>query len=473
MGVTSRLWVKLTGAFALVIAVGIVVTVVLTRQGTATQFTHFMIDNQMLQPEQVQRSLVDYYRRQGSWQDVDAYLDLLVVRDSMGRMSGMMGGMMGMMESRIQIVDVNDRVVADTLTDTEATPMNNRDVQRWPLVLENQAVGTLLVAGSMMGMAGVNDQTILSGVTRAVLIAGLVAGAVAMLLGGLFVRQITQPLADLAQASQRVAAGDLSVRIPVQSHDELGQLAETFNRMAGSLETQEELRRNLVADIAHELRTPLAGIQGTIEALQDGVFPLTVESLAPIHDEVTLINRLVEDLRTLANADAGKLSLNFVPLSIPDLLERQINIFQYKAAEQNIDLQLAIKEPLPTIRGDEQRLSQVLTNLIDNALRHTPFNGTICIRAESAADDILLTVQDTGVGIPTSDLPHIFDRFYRVDRSRNRQTGGSGLGLAIVRQLVEAHGGQICVESPPAGETSGTAFHLTLPSSTTQLQNAA
>ncbi|MCB0105703.1 MAG: GHKL domain-containing protein, partial [Caldilineaceae bacterium] len=243
----------------------------------------------------------------------------------------------------------------------------------------------------------------------------------------------------------------------------LGQLAETFNRMAGSLETQEELRRNLVADIAHELRTPLAGIQGTIEALQDGVFPLTVESLAPIHDEVTLINRLVEDLRTLANADAGKLSLNFVPLSIPDLLERQINIFQYKAAEQNIDLQLAIKEPLPIIRADQQRLSQVLTNLIDNALRHTPSNGTICIRAESAADDILLTVQDTGVGIPTTDLPHIFDRFYRVDRSRNRQTGGSGLGLAIVRQLVEAHGGQIRVESPPAGETSGTAFHLILP----------
>jgi two-component system OmpR family sensor kinase/two-component system sensor histidine kinase BaeS len=462
----------LTGAFALVIAVGIVVTVVLTRQGTATQFTHFMIDNQMLQPAQIQQSLVDYYRRQGSWQDVDAYLDLLVVRDSMGRMSGMMGGMMGMRESRVQVVDVNERVVADTLAGTEATPMNNRDVQRWPLVLDNVSVGTLLIDGSMMGM-GIDDQAILSGVTRAVLIAGLVAGAVALLLGGLFVRQITQPLAGLAQASQRVATGDLSVRIPVQNPDELGELAETFNRMADSLETQEALRRNLVADIAHELRTPLAGIQGTIEALQDGVFPLTVESLAPIHDEVILINRLVEDLRTLSNADAGKLSLDFVPLSIPDLLERQISLFQYKAAEENTNLQLEIKERLPTIRGDEQRLSQVLTNLIDNALRHTPAGGTICISAAPLAEDLRITVQDNGVGIPSSDLPHVFDRFYRVDRSRNRQTGGSGLGLAIVRQLIEAHGGQIWVESPPAGETRGTAFHLTLPSSTTQSQNAA
>ncbi len=473
MRVASRLWVKLTGAFALVIVVGILVTVVLTRQGTASQFTHLMIDNQMLQPTQIQQSLVDYYRRQGSWQDVDAYLDLLIVRDSMGRMSGMMGGMMGMMESRIQVIDGNGRVVADTLTDTEATPMSNRDVQRWPLVLENQAVGNLLIDGSMMGMSGIDNQTILSGITRAVLIAGLVAGAVALLLGGLFVRQITQPLSGLARASGRVAAGDFSVRIPVHNHDELGELAETFNYMADSLETQEELRRNLVADIAHELRTPLTGIQGTIEALQDGVFPLTVDSLDPIHHEVTLLNRLIEDLRTLANADAGKLSLDRVPLYIPDLLERQINLFQYKAAEQNIDLQLELKEPLPVIHGDQQRLGQVLTNLLDNALRHTPAGGIVCIKVGSVAGGLTLTVQDTGVGIPAADLPHVFDRFYRVDRSRNRQTGGSGLGLAIVRQLIDAHGGQIGVESPPAGETSGTAFHLTLPSSTTWPQNKA
>ena len=428
-----------------------------------------MIDNRELYERQIcsEQSLVDHYRRQGSWQDVGTYLDLLVVRDSMGRMSGMMGGMMGMMESRIQIVDGDNRVVADTLnetlTDAEATPMNSRGVQRWPLVLDNQQVGTLLVVGAMMGMTGIDDQTILSGVTRSVLIAGLVAGAVALLLGGLFVRQITQPLAGLAQASQRVAAGDLSVRIPVQNHDELGELAETFNRMADSLETQEALRRNLVADIAHELRTPLAGIQGTIEALQDGVFPLTAESLAPIHDEVTLINRLVEDLRTLANAEAGKIVLDRVPIDVASLAERQINLFQYQASTHRISLGLEADEQIVSVVADEQRLSQVLTNLLDNALRHTPDGGTIVISVASIDDGIQIAVRDSGEGIPATELPNIFERFYRVDRSRSRRTGGSGLGLSIVRQLVEAHGGRIWVESPPMGAPKGSEFRLVLP----------
>lgn len=461
--VTSRLWFKLMGVFALVIAVGILVTVVLTRQGAATQFAHFMIDNQMLQPTHIQQSLVDYYAQQGSWQGIDQRLQELVTRDSMGNMNGMMGGMMGMMSGRLQVVDMTGLVVADSLGGGGSQPLDNRATRQWPLVVDGQQVGTLLVEGSMMGMMGVDDQTVLSGVTRAVLIAGLVAGVVALLLGGVLVRQITQPLAGLAAASGRIAAGDLSVRVPLQSHDELGDLARTFNRMADSLETQETLRRNLMADIAHELRTPLAGIQGTVEALQDSIFPLTIENLAPIHNEVTVLNRLVEDLRTLANAEAGNLSLDHAPLNLVHLVEQQVSAFHYRAAEQKIRLQFEVQETIPTIAGDEQRLSQVLANLLDNALRHTPADGSVSVSLARLPQEIQLTVRDTGTGISATDLPHIFDRFYRADRSRSRQTGGSGLGLSIARQLVEAHGGQIWAKSPPVGQQTGSELGLILP----------
>ena len=256
---TSRIWFKLMGAFALIIVVGIIVTVVLARQGTATQFAHFMVNSQMVQPARVQQVLVDYYRQQASWAGVDGRLETLVGRPSTGNMRGMMGGMMGMMDNRMQVVDAADNVVADTHAAAGAQPISGQATQQWPLVVDGQVVGTLLIEGSMMSMGDVDDQTLLRGVTRAVVIAGLVAGAVALVMGGLLVRQITQPLAGLAQASGRIAEGDLTVRVPIQSRDELGDLATTFNQMADSLETQETLRRNLMADIAHELRTAFGG----------------------------------------------------------------------------------------------------------------------------------------------------------------------------------------------------------------------
>ncbi len=460
---TSRIWFKLISAFALVIVVGIIVTVILARQGTATQFAHLMVNSQMIQPERIRQLLTDYYRQQASWEGVDEELDRIVGSASTGNMGGMMGSMMGMMNNRLQVVDVSDNVVADTHADVGSPPISSQATQRWPLVVDDQLVGMLLVEGSMMGMSGVDDQALLSGVTRAVLIAGLVAGFVALVIGGLLVRQITQPLAGLIQASGRIAAGDLSVRVPIQSRDELGDLAGTFNQMADSLETQETLRRNLMADIAHELRTPLAGIQGTVEALQDGVFPLTEEGLMPIHDEVTLLNRLVEDLRLLANAEAGNISLNKTLIDLAQLAERQVNTFQYRAAEQGVNLLLVAGEKIPPLYGDEQRLSQVLTNLLSNALRHTLDGGTVCVRVMPARDGVQISVKDTGEGIPAIELPHVFERFYRVDRSRSRKTGGTGLGLAIARQIVEAHGGRIWVESPPAEQSSGSEFSLVLP----------
>jgi signal transduction histidine kinase len=291
----------------------------------------------------------------------------------------------------------------------------------------------------------------------------VIAGVVGLGLAALLVRQITHPLSSLIEASSRIAGGDLGVRVPMESKDELGELAATFNRMAHSLETQEILRRNLMADVAHELRTPLTGIQGTIEALQDGVFPVTAENLNAIHEGVLLLNRLVEDLRTLANAEAGQLPLERLPLELADLCGRRVAAFQPQALARQITLTFQREAPTLTICGDGERLGQVLNNLLDNALRHTPAGGTVQLSLRPAPGCARLAVIDTGPGIAPADLPHLFDRFYRADGSRNRRTGGSGLGLAIARQLVHAHGGRIWAESPLAGQEGGSAFLVELP----------
>lgn len=463
--ILNRLWVKLTSAFALVIIVGVIVTAVVARQGAATRFAHYMIDGYMVRPERLQEALIAYYLEQGSWAALAAHLPTVVEAASDGAMSDVMGSVMGMHENRIQIIDATGRVVAETADPAAPTHAQSYTIQRWPLIASARQVGELLVEGDMMVGASARNDSLVAGITRAVVLAGLTAGVVGLLLAVLLVRQITRPLSSLNRASSRIAGGDLSVRVPVQGNDEVSELATTFNQMADSLETQEKLRRNLIADIAHELRTPLTGIQGTVEALQDGVFPVTAENLAAVHEQVMLLNRLVEDLRTLANAEAGQLALDRRPVNLADLCQRQVMAFQPQATAKGIDLTLQVEGAAPVVVGDIQRLGQVINNLLDNALRHTPSGGAIKV-AVAAPDGVArLAVTDNGAGINPADLPHIFDRFYRADRARDRRAGGTGLGLAIARQLVQVHGGRIWAESPPANRRQGSAILLELPRS--------
>jgi signal transduction histidine kinase len=331
----------------------------------------------------------------------------------------------------------------------------------WPIQVDGQRVGTLILEGT--AMMGSDGDALVAGVTRSVLIAALLAGLVAFLLGAVLIRQITSPLAALTEASQQIARGDRNVRVDVRSNDELGHLGQTFNGMVTALETQERLRRNLMADVAHELRTPLSGIQGTVEAMQDGVFPLTSENLENIHEQVMLVNRLVEDLRTLANAEAGQLPLQHAPVDLAAVATRFRAAHLYEAQQKCIDLALHIDEPLPSIQGDEERVGQILGNLLANALRHTPAGGVVDLSLSASNGYVEIAVVDSGEGIDPVDLPHLFDRFYRADHSRSRRSGGSGLGLAIVRQLVVAHGGQVYAESPPTGKTHGAGFYVHLP----------
>jgi signal transduction histidine kinase len=328
----------------------------------------------------------------------------------------------------------------------------------------------LLIVGGLSALAFVISRVFGGdGQTAAMVLLGGCGLALAFpLAAGFLAKRVFQgiatPLADVMTAADAVAEGDLGVRVEVPRHSsgEFERLAKSFNRMVEELERSDQQRRNLTADVAHELRTPLHIIQGNLEGVLDDVYEPTEEHIQATLEETQQLSRLVEDLRTLSLAEAGQLPLVWEPVDVAELLTDTHTSFSGQAEAAGIDLRVEIGDDLSTIMGDVGRLDQVLSNLIANAIRHTPAGGSITLKAEPIKDGIRIRVRDTGEGIPTDDLPHIFDRFWKGDQSRTRVSGvGSGLGLAIARQLVNAHGGTIRVESEVG---QGTTFTVDLPS---------
>lgn len=285
---------------------------------------------------------------------------------------------------------------------------------------------------------------------------------VASTLGGLAFRRIGRPFADIMSATDAIAQGDLSVRVQEKIPGGLGNLARRFNNMVAELERAEIQRRNLTADIAHELRTPLHIIQGNLEGILDGVYEPTPENITTSLDETRTLARLVDDLQTLSLAETGELPLHPTRFVLADLLADVAASFDSRATTQKVDLHVDAPDRSLEIEADYDRLIQVLSNLLTNALHYTPENGKVTLFAESSPENgARITVRDTGTGIPAEDLPYIFDRFWRGDKSRARkESAGSGLGLAIAKQLVLAHGGILTAESQP---DQGTTIFIDLP----------
>ncbi|MFO7679787.1 MAG: ATP-binding protein [Chloroflexota bacterium] len=459
------LFARLMLAFLLVIMVGGMVALWLTRQATATQFTVYTTASSRHQAESLAPILADFYAAQGSWTGVEALLTVetpMMGGSMMRHGQGNNGlGMWAMMGNRLLLVDENGRVLADTeneMVGQQLTAGLLRD-SGVSIISSGQPVGTVLVTSGVQ--SATQNAYFLQRVNQAILLSLLAAGSLALVFGGLIAWRVVRPLRRLTAAAQGIAAGDLAQRVDISPGDEMGDLALAFNQMAERLSRAEVLRRQMTADIAHELRTPLTVIQGNIEALQDGVFPLSIEALDPILDKTALLNRLVEDLRQLTLAETGQLSLDKQPTDLHALTLQTIEAFQPAAVERSIMLEIDSPSHLPLVQADRQRVQQVLMNLLSNALRYTPDGGTITVRL-AAGKQMRVVVQDQGPGISPDALPNVFERFYRVEQGRTRATdgSGSGLGLAVARSLVEAHGGQIGVESLPS---LGAAFWFTLP----------
>lgn len=443
--------------------------------------------------QQWNRVLTTYYLDHGSWDGVEGYI--LKMHDSQDDKLHLLP----IDNGPLLVFNQKEKVVAslrpnDIGRDTSQFPGGEKIKRSWYAIVTNgQTVGYFWVDQRLVSKGAILAKEIAHSLIQAMLIGLLVTSLLALLLGAFLTRHFTIPLRRLTEAVKQVGKGNLTHRLEVKGKDDIALLSRSFNRMAEQLERNEEVRRNMVADIAHELRTPLSVILGKLESIQDRVLPSTPETLLPIQDETIRLIRLVRDLQQLSLAEAGALPLNLVPVDLKALLAKILEQFQFELAERQIRGEL--EGEVTVIRGDSDRLTQVFVNLIGNALLHTPAGGGIRVelsernslkenqgevaqparrakaihlkRETTAAKDsahehgwVQVVVEDSGEGIPEKDLDHIFDRFYRVNKARERETGGTGLGLAIAREFVVAHGGEIKVESVLG---KGTRFSVSFP----------
>ncbi len=464
---------RLILSFVLIVLVSVTSVVLIARSNTSTEVRSFMFHGGMTGSDSLVQLLQNYYQSQGSWDGVADQLDFPGVGPrawlwqfpAWGRHDArMMGGMMG---QRLRLADAGGNILLDSQNQVPAGKLSNAEKKgALPVEVDGQVVGYLLAEGGM-GANQVAERFLLNRLSTAAITAGLIAGGLALLLALFLTYSLMRPVRDLTRAARRLGAGDLAQRVQVKGNDELAVLGGAFNHMADSLQQAQDSRRSMTADIAHELRNPLAVQRANLEALQDGVFPLTPQALEPVLEQNLLLTRLVDDLRTLALAEAGQLKLERQPTDLAALVERLVERFKPQAAQRQVTLRLengrssgAGPDASILVDLDPLRVEQILNNLLSNALRFAPQAGEILIGLARAGAQVQVSVRDSGPGIPAEALPHVFERFYRADRSRSRSEGGTGLGLAIALHLAEAHGGTLVAANHPQG---GAVFTLSLP----------
>ena len=463
-----------------VIVSGVAVATVglLSSRVTSLEFQRFVGAGQETSLERFRDVLTNHYRQTGNWNEVQMVLERI------GQISG----------RQLILLDTHRKTIATWPPDLlhaaiEITPDNNlyltqevvderdadvgqkqRRVTQQSLALANPAhltivdpqnapIATLYLAGRNPPGEASEHEIFTTSVNRSLMVAAVIAGGAAVLAAFLFSRRILGPIEALTKAARRMGKGDLDARVEVTSGDEIGDLSLAFNGMADGLARVEQLRRNMIGDIAHELRSPLTNIRCQIESLQDGLAAPSPEIIASIHEEAMLLNRLIEDLQDLALAEAGQLRLEREVVEARAVIDQTVAALRQQALSKEIALSADVQPDVGSLIADQKRIGQVLRNLLANAIAHTPQQGQISIRAKVLNGDIEITVTDTGPGILPEHLPLVFERFYRADDSRSRSTGGAGLGLAIVKQLVEAQGGRVWVKSETGrGSCFGVVF---------------
>lgn len=464
----SLTW-KLSLAFSLVAVIVALLVAVSIQLSSAGNFDRFIVEQGR---SDLKANLVAYYQAHGSWDDVDQYVDQQYAGPGpqftlQPGATADFGGGSGRPDFRRErhrlfgVVDAQGVVVVPLLPQyPRGVLVSSRIVaQGEPVIVDGETVGTILTASRPPGLAP-EESAYLQRAGAALLLATSGAILAAFVVGLLLARTLTRPLHALTEAAHRMAGGALEQEVPVKSADELGQLAAAFNRMSREVARANNARRQMTADIAHELRTPLTVIAGYIESMRDGVLKSTPERLSVIYDEIEHLQHLVGDLRILSQADAGELKLSKQLIVPQELLQQALVTFEHQAAQKGVRLEVQAGDDLPAVPMDEMRMTQVMANLISNALRYTPTGGQIVLGAAHNGDGVTLSVRDTGQGISGDDLPFVFDRLYRADKSRAEENGESGLGLAIAKAIVEAHSGRIEALSEGKGHGSVFTIHL-------------
>jgi len=411
---------------------------------TRGEIQRFQERGHQIHAARIEYILSRHYREQQGWGDIQPVIE---------QMESLRG-------QRIILTDILGRVIADSqgklLGERYQANLPGKNVV---FPERGDTVGTVYI--NLPSPADLTSpQRLIKPLSYFLLWGSVVAISIALLITFFLSRRILSPVLALTRAARHLGQGDFSQRVIIKDKSEVGELAGAFNAMAENLERNEQLQRNMIADIAHELRTPLSNLKGYLEAVRENVIKPDEKIIRSLDEEASLLSRLVSDLQELSLAEAGELKMNLQQQDITELINQTMFTLQTQAEEKGIALTSNIHDSLSAVNIDSQRISQVLRNLLENALAHTTKGDIIVISAKEANKWIEVSILDNGEGIPSEDLPNIFERFYRVDKSRTRATGNSGLGLTIARRLVEAHGGKINAQSKP-GE--GSRFYFTIP----------
>jgi signal transduction histidine kinase len=438
---------KLTLAFLLVslIAVGLAAALIWGR--ISYEFGQYLESQRQ---NEFVAAATTYYQEHQAWAGVDDYLRQQQLLPPIGEVNPPPQPYVLVGARREVIVEAAPYVVGEKVRQGEID-------KGIPIEFNGQVVGTVISTGQPLVRKPI-EQKYIDQINQAFWAAGVLGALVALVFGIFLARTLTRPVRELTEATRVMAQGRLGQQVPVRTQDELGELADSFNQMSVDLARAVQARKQMTADIAHDLRNPLTVISGYLESLQDGKLQPTAERFATMQAEVKHLQGMVEDLRTLSLADAGELKLHIQPISPGELLEHVAATYQHQAGQQKVQIKVKAEPGLPEIQVDPERMEQVLGNLIGNALRYTPDGGEISLVVEQAAGSLIVSVQDNGSGIPPEILPHIFERSYRGDPARSGDE--SGLGLAIVKSIIELHGGSVSAASQPGG---GSCFSLTLP----------
>ncbi|MBI2267252.1 MAG: HAMP domain-containing histidine kinase [Armatimonadetes bacterium] len=446
----KTLSIKLSVILVVFTAATILLVSVLVNLALHREFSLYLRTVEQARNDRIFRTLTQAYKESGSWSRVGLPLNYFC----------------NIMDACVKVTEPS----GDTALEFCGTKARGGEVPKDHFMGPTTVSLDLRVEGHLVGKAFIHpmshggqlsrrDRSFLRTINTSILTAGVLAGLLLFVLCFFLSRRLTDPLSRMTQAAIRMGDGDLKQRVERNlPDDEMGQLGYAFNQMAERLENHELLRKTLTADVAHELRTPLTTLQSHIEAMQDGVIPADSQTLSSLHEEVMRLVKLVHDLQDLSRAESGKVVLDKSPADLSLVVRSSLGKLSPLLAEKGIEASVSGEaQPIPV---DSGALSQILLNLIHNAMKYTPRGGRISVHLSSDSDLGILEVADTGNGIAEEDLPYIFERFYRADKSRSRLTGGTGIGLAIVKELVTAHSGTISVESK-LGE--GTRFILRFP----------